>query len=198
MKREQVDLAPIRQFIAGGALPILGDDPRSMDGRKVFSAALLQMDGQAPSGYIYVVLLGEAHDALEARVAASSVLRNTLWSMALVALLGLVAGLMAFGLITRPLRRLTDAMRRFDADGEPDTQPLVPRSSSAGQRDEIAVLEATFAADGQSHRRSVARAAAAGPATPRTDCQYLARSAHAADVAARLPRNTIVESGLAQ
>jgi HAMP domain. len=49
--------------------------------------------------------------------------------MALVALLGLLAGLTAFGLITRPLRRLTDAMRRFDAEGEPDTQPSVPRSS---------------------------------------------------------------------
>jgi hypothetical protein len=67
VKRERVDLAPIRQFIAGGTLPILGDDPRSMDGRKVFSAAPLQMDGQAPSGYVYVVLLGEAHDALAAR-----------------------------------------------------------------------------------------------------------------------------------
>ena len=145
VKREQVDLAPIRQFIAGDALPILGDDPRSLDGKKVFSAAPLQLSGQQPSGYIYVVLLGEAHDALAARVAASSVLRNTLWSMALVALLGLLAGLTAFGLITRPLRRLTDAMRRFDADGEPDTQPAVPRSAPAGQRDEIAVLEATFA-----------------------------------------------------
>ncbi|MFM0046733.1 HAMP domain-containing sensor histidine kinase [Paraburkholderia sediminicola] len=145
VKREQVNLAPIRQFIAGDALPILGDDPRSLDGKKVFSAAPLQLSGQQPSGYIYVVLLGEEHDALAARVAASSVLRTTLWSMALVALLGLLAGLTAFGLITRPLRRLTDAMRRFDADGEPDTQPAVPRSAPAGQRDEIAVLEATFA-----------------------------------------------------
>ncbi|MGV2289939.1 HAMP domain-containing sensor histidine kinase [Trinickia sp. YCB016] len=145
VKRTQVDLAPIRQFIAGDALPILGDDPRSVDGKKVFSAAPLQLNGQQPSGYIYVVLLGEAHDALAARVAASSVLRTTLWSMALVALLGLLAGLMAFGLITRPLRRLTEAMRRFDADGEPDTQPAVPRSAPPGQRDEIAVLEATFA-----------------------------------------------------
>ncbi|MFL9869089.1 HAMP domain-containing sensor histidine kinase [Paraburkholderia fungorum] len=145
VKRAQVNLAPIRQFIAGDALPILGDDPRSVDGKKVFSAAPLQMDGQAPSGYIYVVLLGEEHDALAARVDASSVLRTTLWSMALVALLGLLAGLTAFGLITRPLRRLTDAMRRFDADGEPARQPAVPRSSPAGRRDEIAVLEATFA-----------------------------------------------------
>ncbi|MEA3087417.1 MAG: hypothetical protein QOC89_5114 [Paraburkholderia sp.] len=145
VKRAQVDLAPVRQFIAGDALPILGDDPRSVDGKKVFSAAPLQLSGQQPSGYIYVVLLGEEHDALAARVAASSVLRTTLWSMALVALLGLLAGLTAFGLITRPLRRLTDAMRRFDADGEPDIQPAVPRSAPTGQRDEIAVLETTFA-----------------------------------------------------
>ncbi|MEA3131512.1 MAG: hypothetical protein QOF46_3307 [Paraburkholderia sp.] len=145
LKRAQVDLAPVRQFIAGDALPILGDDPRSVDGKKVFSAAPLQLSGQQPSGYIYVVLLGEEHDALAARVAASSVLRTTLWSMALVALLGLLAGLTAFGLITRPLRRLTDAMRRFDADGEPDIQPAVPRSAPTGQRDEIAVLETTFA-----------------------------------------------------
>jgi signal transduction histidine kinase len=145
VKRERVDLGPVRRFIAGEPLPILGDDPRSADARKVFSAAPLQLPGRAPSGYIYVVLLGEAHDALAARVAASSVLRTTLWSMALVALLGLLAGLMAFGLITRPLRRLTDAMRRFDANGEPDTQPRVPRTASADARDEIAVLETTFA-----------------------------------------------------
>ncbi|CAB3784836.1 HAMP domain-containing sensor histidine kinase [Paraburkholderia fynbosensis] len=145
LKREHVDLAPIRRFIAGDALPILGDDPRSIDGKKVFSAAPLQTNGQPPSGYIYVVLLGEEHDALAARVAASSVLRTTLWSMALVAALGLLAGLTAFGLITRPLRRLTDAMRRFDADGAPDVQPSVPRSAPPGQRDEIAVLETTFA-----------------------------------------------------
>jgi signal transduction histidine kinase len=52
---------------------------------------------------------------------------------------------MAFGLITRPLRRLSAAMLRFDVNGEPDTQPKVPRSSSAGTRDEIAVLETAFA-----------------------------------------------------
>ncbi len=146
LKREQVDLKPVRELIDGAPLPILGDDPRSADGRKVFSAAPLRVGGGAPAGYIYVVLLGEAHDQLAARVAQSSVLRTTLWSMGLVALLGLLAGLMAFGLITRPLRRVTDAMRHFDASGEPDAQPHVPHASrNANPRDEIAVLETTFA-----------------------------------------------------
>lgn len=105
VRRDRVDLGPVRRFLDGQPLPILGDDPRSTGARKVFSAAPLQLPGKPPSGYIYVVLLGEAHDALAARVAASSVLRTTLWSIALVALLGLLAGLTAFGLITRPLRR---------------------------------------------------------------------------------------------
>ena len=150
LKRNRVDLAPVRQLIAGDALPILGDDPRSIDKRKVFSAAPLSMAGREPAGYVYVVLLGEEHDQLAARVSASGVLRTTLAMMALVTLLVLVAGLVAFGLITRPLRRLTDAMRRFDADGPPATdvdtqQPRVPRSRYASKDDEIVVLETAFA-----------------------------------------------------
>lgn len=144
VKRDHIDLAPVQQFIAGRPLPILGDDPRSPDARKVFSAAPLQRAGQPPLGYIYVVLLGEAHDRLAARVDAGNVLRTTLWSMAVVALLGLIAGLTAFSFITRPLRRLTEAMRGFDANGAPDTQPPVPRSP--GRRgDDIVVLESAFA-----------------------------------------------------
>ena len=55
-------------------------------------------------GYVYVVLQGQAHDELAMAVSRSTVLRTTLWSIALVALLGLVAGLAAFALITRALR----------------------------------------------------------------------------------------------
>jgi signal transduction histidine kinase len=144
LRRGHVDLAPVQRFIAGDALPILGDDPRGTESHKVFSAAPLVSAGREPAGYIYVVLLGEEHDELAARVSASGVLRTTLASMALVTLLALVAGLVAFGLITRPLRRLTDAMRRFDANGAPDDQPGVPRSPYASKDDEIVVLETAF------------------------------------------------------
>lgn len=147
LKRTRVDLAPVRRLLAGAPLPVFGDDPRSASVRKVFSAAPLPASGQdAPVGYIYVVLQGEARDRLAARLATSAVLRTTLWSMALVALLGLVAGLLAFGWITRPLRRLTDAMRRFNAadPADPANAPPLPSPSSAHRRDEIAVLETAF------------------------------------------------------
>lgn len=146
VKRDRVDLDPIRRLLDNQPLPIQGDDPRSERGRKVFSAALLN-NGVRDIGYIYVVLLGEEHDRLAARVAASSVLRTTLWSMAMVALLGLLAGLVAFRLITRPLRRLTRTMRGFDANAEPLAPPMpAAASDDAGfeRGDEIAILEASF------------------------------------------------------
>ncbi len=49
------------------------------------------MDGR-DAGYVYVVLSGEEREALVANVAAGNVLRTTLWSMALVALLGPAGG----------------------------------------------------------------------------------------------------------
>lgn len=142
LKRGKVELAPVLRFLNGGMLPILGDDPRSDSRRKVFSAAALHANGR-DVGYIYVVLQGEAHDQLAARGVVSSVLRTTLWSMALVALLGLLAGLIAFRLITRPLHRLTVTMEHFDTRADPIVMPAL-QSPGGGQRDEIAILESSF------------------------------------------------------
>ncbi|MGH8202363.1 MAG: sensor histidine kinase [Steroidobacteraceae bacterium] len=154
IKRDRVDLAPVRRFLAGASLPILDDDPRSVAARKVFSAAPLRDTDGRPLGYIYVILLGETRDALAARAAATAVLRNTLRSMALVAVLGLAAGLIAFRSITRPLRRLAEALSGFDPSGDPARQPALAGSPagathSAGPernaKDEIKVLQSAFA-----------------------------------------------------
>lgn len=126
IRRERVDMAPIQRLLRGDALPITGDDPRSVDARKVFSAAPLKVNGKAV-GYLYVVLLGEDHDRLAERGATSAALNTALMSIGLVALLCLIAGLTAFALITRPLRRLTETVSQFDIDGVPVTPaPPVP------------------------------------------------------------------------
>ena len=125
IRRERVDLAPIQRLLKGDALPIPGDDPRSVDGRKVFSAAPLKVDGK-PAGYLYVVLLGEDHDRLAERGATSAAL-NT-----------------ALALITRPLRRLTETVSQFDIDGVPVTPPTAAPMEKAASHDEIAILDATF------------------------------------------------------
>lgn len=141
LRRDQVDLEPIRRFLSGARLPIVGDDPRSVDGMKVFSAAPLKVNGQQ-TGYLYVVLLGEAHDLFDAQDATSVALNIALWSIALVALLCLLAGLTAFAWITRPLRLLTEKVGQFDINGAPKVpQPVVSTPSS---QDEIAVLDQAF------------------------------------------------------
>nr|WP_218583826.1 HAMP domain-containing sensor histidine kinase [Pseudomonas akapageensis] len=143
LRREQVDLEPVRRLLAGATLPIVGDDPRSVDGRKVFSAAPLRVDGKE-AGYLYVVLLGEEHDQFAERGATSEALNTALWSIGMVALLCLLAGLTAFALITRPLRRLTETVRQFDIDGAPVTPPPAPALGKGASVDEIAMLDAAF------------------------------------------------------
>lgn len=144
VKRERVDLEPVRQLLAGASLPVLDDDPRSQDARKVFSAAPVQVAGQQ-AGYVYVILQGETRDALAARLSRDAVLRTTLWTTVLVALLGLLMGLAAFHLITRPLRSLTQAVRGFDANGE-----MAAALPIDDHGDEIVVLRSAF---GQMGRR---------------------------------------------
>ncbi|VVM43168.1 Adaptive-response sensory-kinase SasA [Pseudomonas fluorescens] len=141
MRRDHVDLAPIRRFLSGAMLPILGDDPRSADGRKVFSAAPLKVGGQQ-AGFLYVVLLGEAHDVYDAKDATGMALKIALWSIGLVALLCLMAGLIAFAWITRPLRQLTDKVSQFDINGAPE--PAEPTAREFNSGDEIAVLDHAF------------------------------------------------------
>ena len=143
LKRDRVDLAPVRKLLAGATLPILGDDPRGDGTPKVFSAAPLKVDGH-DAGYVYVVLSGEDRETLSANLSATSVLRTTLWSMGLVALLCLAAGLAAFYWITRPLRQLTDAVRQFDANGGATQTPGVAVFPISGDG-EIATLAQAFA-----------------------------------------------------
>jgi signal transduction histidine kinase len=139
LKRDHVDLEPIRQLASGAMLPILGDDPRNGSVRKVFSAAPLIVDGRE-AGYVYVVLQGEAHDLLADNVAKDNTLARSLWTLAMVAALGMVAGLAAFRWITRPLRRLTDDVGRFEADG---SVTLADDPVAAGSAD-IAMLRQAF------------------------------------------------------
>ncbi|MVW79076.1 sensor histidine kinase [Bordetella sp. 02P26C-1] len=147
IKQSKVDLEPVRRFLDGDPLPILGVDPRHSTLRKVFSAAPIRVDGQG-RGYVYVVLQGEAHDALAAKLSGSAVLRTTLLSILLVGLLGLAAGLVAFALITRPLRALTHTVRNFDGDGAA-AAALYRAGDTEGRADEIAVLRRAFAQMGQ-------------------------------------------------
>ncbi|GAD28617.1 sensor histidine kinase [Photobacterium leiognathi] len=53
--KPSVDLTPIKDFLAGKPLPILGDDPQDSLRKKVFSVSEIQGD-EGVEGYLYVVI----------------------------------------------------------------------------------------------------------------------------------------------
>ena len=116
VKLQRVGLEPIRSYLAGQSLPILGDDPRHPERRNVFSVAPLRRDGHT-EGYVYVVLLGEDHEALAARGDAQHARVIMLASMSLVLLMGVLVGVAAFSWVTRPLRDLTSDVQALEQDG---------------------------------------------------------------------------------
>lgn len=78
------------------------------------------------------------------RGVTSEALSTALWSIGLIALLCLLAGLAAFGWITRPLRRLTESVSHFDINAAPVNLPTAAAQPASKGHDEIAVLDATF------------------------------------------------------
>jgi signal transduction histidine kinase len=93
-----------------------------------------------------VILQGQGRDSLAARVSSDGALRTLLWSLLVVVVLGAVAAAVAFGLITRPLRRLTAAVQELQTDGLadlPQAQTKLRQAAHGGA--DIAVLSQAFA-----------------------------------------------------
>ena len=108
VKLTRVDLAPIRRFLAGGRLPIKGDDPRQPGMPKIFSVVA------APNGgYLYVILAGEQYRSTMMQLRTSWILQQSLAVAVGAAIFAVIAGLLLFSAITRPLRRLATEMDAF-------------------------------------------------------------------------------------
>ena len=112
VKRNSVALAPIKAFLGGERLPVLGDDPRNHDQSKVFSVTPVP-SAQAPEGYLYVVLHGEQYDDIEHFIHENFIWRQSGWALAGSLLLGLIAGLLLFYKLTRRLNHLSAQMQDF-------------------------------------------------------------------------------------
>jgi signal transduction histidine kinase len=139
IKRQSVSLAPIREFLdPSSRLPIWGDDPRRASQTNIFSAAPVMQDGSL-GGYLYVVLAGEQHASMAGRIQQSHVLRLSLGVLAGSLLVALVLGLVLFGRITGPVRRLESRVAAFDASGFRELP--ADWSVSEGGNDELSRLD---------------------------------------------------------
>ncbi|MGD0883738.1 MAG: HAMP domain-containing sensor histidine kinase [Thermodesulfovibrionales bacterium] len=113
VKRQKVALEPVKSFLnKTDAFPILGDDPRNLKRKKVFSAAPISPKSQI-QGYLYVVLGGEEFDTVAEMLQGSYILRSSIGIVAGALLFALLAGLLLFFRMTLRLRRLTADMETF-------------------------------------------------------------------------------------
>ena len=140
VQRTAVDLAPLRRFLeTPGTLPVLGDDPRNPDRRKVFSAAPVRSE-KGDEGFLYVILGGEDYDGVAHMLRDSYTFKQAAWVVGLSLLVALAAGLALLRWLTRRLRRLSGAMDSFEGDGAPPLPEPVARS--AGGDDSVTTASA--------------------------------------------------------
>lgn len=123
VKRAAVSLDPVKRFLAGERLPILGDDPRDLEGQKVFSVSPIRLASEdsdvatvPTQGYLYIVLGGQQFDSASQMLRASYVLRLSTGVGVLGLAFALLTGLLVFWLLTRRLRVLSALMDRFRKD----------------------------------------------------------------------------------
>ena len=141
VKKERVSLQPINNFITGNIeYPLLGEDPRSIDGSKVFSAYPIRRENQT-QGYLYVILGSEAYQGIADRISDSYVLRATVWLLAAGLLVSLIFGLFGFSLITRRLRLLSGIMQKLSLASRNEVGVRYPEGKS---KDEIELLGRSF------------------------------------------------------
>jgi len=136
LKRHEIDLNPVRTFLAGKYDgPLYGTDPRDALREKPFSATPLQIGKD--NGFLYVIIGGEEYDtAVDATRAAyvkAALIRGLLFTLLAVGIIGLIL----FFFMTRRLRDITDVVTDFE-------QGNITRRARTGGNDELGHLAESF------------------------------------------------------
>jgi len=138
IKRMSIDMEPVHTFLGADELhlPLYGDDPRSPERRKPFSATPVKIGG-TQSGYLYVILGGEQYDSVSSMLAGSYIAKTGASILGWAFVAAGLAGLLLFFFLTKRLRSVTATVSRFaEGDYQQRIQP--------GSDDEIGQLGRTF------------------------------------------------------
>lgn len=147
VKRNTVDLAPIQATLSHQPrrFPLLGDDPRNLHKKKVFSAAAIKRQGKL-EGYIYVIVGGEVYDNIVQKLHSSYILQLSVVLGIGGILFALIAALFIFNTLIKRIKSLSTAMEMFKRDGTvPALDTLTPMNDSKN-RDELDYLHHNFVA----------------------------------------------------
>ena len=142
VRQHQVDLQAVRNFLAGGALPLRGTDPMGSGVPRIFSAAMFApREGDVrPPGYLYVVLDGQARDQVAGQLSLRRVWEGAGWAALVGLVVTLALGAFAFQKLTQPLRRLATRMLDYklrdyklsDSPAKLTPTDVVPEQIKAG------------------------------------------------------------------
>lgn len=139
VRTPRVDLAPVRDFLAGAPPPLRGTDPMGGPPRPFSAAMFALLPGQLrPPGYLYIVLQGPADSGPGGL--------RPVWQGAAGAVgIGLLATLLLGALVVRrltlPLHRVARRMQAFDID-RPSGAQNTPSAAEAS--DEITAIARAF------------------------------------------------------
>jgi len=143
IKRDRVSLQPLQQFFSDDVIyPLKGDDPRNLNGHKVFSAAkIISKDGL--QGYLYIVLGSEQYDDVVQMLGNSYIFDSSILVLMVALVAALLSGLIIFGLQTRRLRLLGSVMRNYATKSKEGNLSI--RFPDKGKnKDEVDALGAQF------------------------------------------------------
>lgn len=143
VKRKRVDTRPVLQYLESDTtFPFLGDDPRDVDEKKVFSAARITENGVV-QGYLYIILGGQEYDNIAQKLQESHIIKLSSLVILFSLLFALIAGLILFSFMTGRLKRLSKAMDIFKREAELDSDTAYDGAGHSSG-DEITRLAATF------------------------------------------------------
>nr|MBX2867578.1 HAMP domain-containing histidine kinase [Acidiferrobacterales bacterium] len=139
VKLDQVSLEPIHTFLENEQYePVVGDDPRNPGRRKAFSVAPINTQ-EGMYGYLYVVLRGNDYDSVERALEQRYLIQLGVQVLVMSLLVGLIAGLLVLWRVTRPLRKLTQAINQQRQQSE-----ILPIHSTKSMGDELQYLQHSY------------------------------------------------------
>ncbi len=112
-KPRKIDIAPVKQFLQKNKdtyqTMIVGENPRNIAQKKVFSAAKIN-----DQGYLYILLGSERYDNVTQTLIGSYILAMSAQAMLLTLVSALVIGLLAIWFLTKNLWVIIQTVKRFE------------------------------------------------------------------------------------
>lgn len=148
--KKRVDLAPVHQFLSEqGRSTVYGDDPTSLDRKRIFSAYPVSdtgigTPGCAPCGYVYAVVNVEQSNSIWHAFLGSQALQYATEILFAIILCAMLVTIALFFMLTRPLRSTAREIAQWQlATNEKGHESAQHALSTRHAGDELKLLENT-------------------------------------------------------